>query len=376
MDKLFHEINLRNTLQRSTTYTFIGEIEVESKKHLLFTSSIGYHIRARRLDATYLEEDGTYVPLYCLKEDIRVHCSRILTGPTIVTPQRSKGENSKLWETRDASNRICYTSLNPLTNRPDTPTVPRSRKLADAFSWYLPRGFRILNMPLLVGEMDMVLTMPLTMSPKFGARRELARLIPGLLQHLKRTPLKLGQVVEVHLSSSVNARRIYLIVDRQSDRDLGDIQAWVMGMMLVLEQAEVAELKQLTVLRPPDHFLLTGWHEVATLIDNLRNDPMIPEIILAPGTFSTDLRYLNQDPVLLTQSQQPGIRLPRLERPLPFKTSIFNIALDFPDNLPRYVTNSRMIKTLYRKNPPHGTVIKFCPKSCLVLYCSDVLSCA
>ena len=324
MNHLFGKLNLRDALQRTTTHTFVGDIEVGRKKHLLFSSSAGCHLRGRKVDTTYLEEDGTYIPIYCLKEKMIIHHSRILAGQAIFTPQNMDGRDKRSWETRDIFNRVCFKPIDPVTNRPDIPSVPRARRLEDAISWYLPQGVRILNMPILVGEMDVVFSMPATLAPRLGARRELARLIPGLLTHLKQYKLQLGHVVEIHLEPEGKARRIYLIIDRRTDRDLGDIQAWILGMTIIFKEISRIDLQQLTVLRPPDHYLLTGWKEIAYLLTFLRIKENLPEIILATGTHPTDKRYLNSDPVLISQAHQPGIRLPRLEQPMAPITTIFD----------------------------------------------------
>ena len=372
MTQIFRKMNLRSASQQGTSLTFVGDLEVDNARHLLFASSTGYHIRGRRVDATYLEEDGTYIPMLCLKEEILIHRSRVLSGYKVLTPQRNHvfttlaGEKKLYWETRDINNCVCLALADPITNRPDTPQITRSQKLEDAISYNLPPGFRILNMPILVGEMDIVLTMPLSLSPKLGARRELPRLIPGLIEHLSQYALKLGQVVEVYLSLLGAKRRVYIIMDRHSDRDLGDIQAWVAGMMLILEQAENAELRQLVLLRPPDHYLLPGWHEIATLLDSLRIDAKTPEIVLAPGTFSNDPRYNNPEPILISQTKQPGIRLTRLEQPLAPIMTIYDVPSNFDYKIPRCVKSTGMVRTLYTKTSPIGTIVRSV-KSCLVL---------
>ena len=85
-----------------------------------------------------------------------------------------------------------------------------------------------------------------------------------------------------------------MIIDRDADYNLGEPQAWIRGIMSIFQEAKKLKLQQLIITRPPDHEILTGWKEVATLLADLREDDEAFEIVLAPGTFYTD-------PILLTQ---------------------------------------------------------------------------
>ena len=158
-----------------------------NKGHILFSSTMGMRERSRRTCMTYLEV--TYIPIFCLHEKICVYDSHILTSLPPFMPRQGTGSLEE-WETRDKTGGICLQPPHPVTFRPDSFELTRNRVLADAYNGDLPKKMRILTMPILLGEMDVVLSMPANATPYFGTRRELGRLVPTLPLHLRNYQLK------------------------------------------------------------------------------------------------------------------------------------------------------------------------------------------
>ena len=346
MDQAYQRLLME--IEFLSTHACVGDFHTMQARHLLFSSRIGMQQRMRRSPMTYLEEDGTYLPLFCFYEKIDVYDSRVLSTDPLFLPRRGGG-TSEEWETRDAANQVCLKPLDPVTRRPDTLELTRTRTLTDAYNGSLPRNTRILTMPILIGEMDVVLTMPANMKPCIGARLELSRLVPGLLLHVRNYQLKVGDVVSLRLSPPKSDRRLFLIIDRDTDYNVGEPQAWIKGIMAIFQELRKLKIKQLIVTRPPDHEILPGWNEVASLLTDLREDSDAFEIVLAPGTFNSDPWLLSQDQKLITVLPQPGIRVPRLEPPIVTQPSLWSYPIMIADSPPRLVSSKGMVKYIYKR---------------------------
>ena len=211
------------------------------------------------LSTTHLEEDLRYLPLMTNTLEMRWQSVEIL-GKRMTTPMRLTLGAPTAWETLAPDGSLELNRPGILSGRPDKPSIPRIPPLLPGTGtrW----GFATYSGPVILRDMDVVITMPLDVSPQLGVRREILQFIPTLQQELRRVPKDYGYVAHLRLGRPGRERQLFIIFDRADEYDRGDIEAWSAGMRIVLQMSHGQGIQQLMVMRPPATKDLITWNDV------------------------------------------------------------------------------------------------------------------
>ena len=184
------------------------------------------------------------------------------------------------WELYEDTGFVAVKPTDPITERPDSLEKPRIPSLTALNP--LPVGFALSEDPIVLCEMNIVMTMPLDIMPLLGFRKELFSYVPTLQRELWKIPKDYGQVVHIRIGKKGLERELFIIFDRSDDYDLGDPLAWEDGMTIVLKEANRLNIGTLNCLRPPPRARSTDWADACATVVKLA--PIVrPTIIFMTG---------------------------------------------------------------------------------------------
>ena len=231
------------------------------------------------LSLIHYEEDMSRLPLLTSSLRIRWEGMEVLSNRIPRVSRATIGQPQN-WEVYNDTGLVGVKPPNPLTGRPDTKESPRIPLLT--LDTPLPAGFTIREGPVILCEMNIVLTMPLDIAPKLGIRKQLFSYIPTLQRELWKIPKDYGQVVRIRLGIEGIEKYLFLIFDRSDDYDLGDPLAWADGMAIVLKEAQLLDLGELVCIRPPAQPRMKNWKDACNTVAAM--SPLLrPRIIFMIG---------------------------------------------------------------------------------------------
>ena len=219
-----------------------------------------------QLSATHLEEDLRYIPLVTNSLEMNWQSLEMLSALSRCDLRHTLGAPTA-WEVMTPSGTLELNRPGILSGRPDQPSRPRIPPLLPGQR--VVTGFSTYSGPIILGDMDVVISMPLDVMPHLGVRRDMMRFIPTLQQELRRIPRDYGHVAHLRVGRATRERHLFVIFDRADEYDLGDVQAWSAGTQIVLNEAHRQGINQLVMMRPPARNDLISWSDVFLLTKTL-----------------------------------------------------------------------------------------------------------